>query len=61
VLHRLDYQVWDAWQHPSHLEEQAVTGEPPALLTRNGVSYEMALVAVFRAMGEEMPEEFIVS
>jgi hypothetical protein len=28
------------------------------LLTRNGISYEMALAAVFQAMGDEMPEEF---
>jgi hypothetical protein len=34
--------------------------EPPVLLTRNGVSYEMALAAVFQAMGDEMPEEFRV-
>ena len=24
----------------------------------NGVSYEMSLAAIFRAMGDEMPEEF---
>ena len=27
-------------------------------LTRNGVSYEMALMAAFRAMGDALPEEF---
>jgi hypothetical protein len=59
VLHRLDYNVWDAWQHPSHLDGQ-VAGQPPVRLTRNGVSYEMALMAVFRAMGDAMPEEFAV-
>ena len=58
VLHRLDDQVWDAWRQPSHLEGQRVVAEPPVLLTRDGVSYEMALMAVFRAMGDEMPEEF---
>jgi hypothetical protein len=58
VLHRLDYQVWDAWRQPSHLEGRRVIGEPPVLLTRDGVSYEMALAAVFRAMGDEMLEEF---
>jgi hypothetical protein len=58
VLHRLDYQVWDAWRQPSHLEGRQVVAEPPVLLTRDGVSYEMALTAVFRAMGDEMPEEF---
>lgn len=30
------------------------------LLTRNGVSYEMALTAAFRATGDAMPEEFLV-
>ena len=60
VLHRLDYNVWDAWQHPSYLDGQAVEGLPPVRLTRNGVSYELALMAVFRAMGEAMPEEFAV-
>jgi hypothetical protein len=58
VLNRLDYNVWDAWLHPAHREGQAVGEEPPVRLTRNGVSYEMALTAAFRAMGEEMPEEF---
>lgn len=60
VLHRLDYNIWDAWLHPSHLEEEGVTEEPPVRLTRNGVSYEMALMAVFRAMSGEMPDEFAV-
>ena len=60
VLHRLDYNVWGAWLHPSHLEGQIVREQPPVLLTRNGVSYEMALMAVFRAMGDEMPQEFAV-
>jgi hypothetical protein len=60
VLHRLDYNVWDAWLQPSHLEGQTVGEEPPVRLTRNGVSYEMALMAVFRAMGDAMPEEFAV-
>ena len=58
VLHRLDHKVWDAWLHPSHLEGHRVIREPPALLTGNGVSYEMSLAAVFRAMGEQMPEKF---
>jgi hypothetical protein len=60
VLHRLDYRVWDAWLHPSHMEGTRVITEPPVLLTRNGVSYEMALAAVVRAMGDEMPQEFRV-
>jgi hypothetical protein len=57
VLHRLDYNVWDAWLRPWPREGEE-DGEPPVLLTRDGVSYEMALMAVFRAMGDEMPEEF---
>jgi hypothetical protein len=56
VLHRLGYQVWDAWRQPSRLEGRRVIAEPPVLLTRDGVSYEMALMAVFRAMGDEMPD-----
>ncbi len=59
-LHRLDHNVWDAWLHPAHLEGHTVREEPPLLLTRNGVSYEMALAAVFRAMGDEMPEKLAV-
>ena len=59
VLHRLDYQVWDAWLQPVRVEGVAtVIKEPPELLTRNGVSYEMALAAVFEALGDEMPEQF---
>lgn len=60
VLHRLDYNVWDAWRQPSPRPEQTAAGELPVRLTRNGDSYEMALAAVFRAMGEEMPEDFSV-
>jgi hypothetical protein len=53
VLHRLDYDVWDAWVHPWRLPGQFPVREQPVLVTRNGVSYEMALMAVFRAMGDE--------
>ncbi len=61
VLHRLDYRVWDAWLHPVRLEGVArVIDEPPELMTRNGVSYEIALAAVVEAMGDQMPEQFRV-
>jgi hypothetical protein len=60
VLHRLDYNVWDAWLHPFRMEGQVRVEEQPVLVTRNGVSYEMALMAVFRAMGDDMPEDFAV-
>jgi hypothetical protein len=60
VLRRLDYNVWDAWRQPSPRPEQTVAGALPVRLTRNGDSYEMALAAVFRAMGDAMPEEFSV-
>ncbi|MBR7837822.1 hypothetical protein KDL01_31395 [Actinospica durhamensis] len=54
VLRRLDYNAWDAWLRP-----QATDGEAAGVrLTRNGVSYEMALAVVFRAMGATMPTEF---
>jgi hypothetical protein len=59
-LHRLDHNVWDAWLHPLRLEGHSVREEQPVRLTRNGVSYEMALTAVFRAMGDQTPEEFEV-
>jgi hypothetical protein len=61
VLHRLDYQVWDGWLVPLRMDGQIPVQEQPVLVTRNGVSYEMALMAVFRAMGAEMPEEFAVA
>jgi hypothetical protein len=54
VLRRLDYNVWDAWLRPP-----APDGDAAGVrLTRNGVSYEMAFAAVFRAMGTAMPTEF---
>jgi hypothetical protein len=54
VLRRLDYNVWDAWLHPA-----APGGEVAGVrVTRNGVSYEMAFAAVFRAMGAAMPADF---
>jgi hypothetical protein len=61
VLHRLDYNVWDAWLTPLQMQGQKPVREQPVLVTRNPVSYEMALMAVFRAMGEELPEEFGVA
>lgn len=60
ILHRLDYNVWDAWLHPSRTPGQTSARERPTLVTRNGTSYEMALMAVFRAMGDDMPDEFRV-
>ncbi len=58
VLHRLDYNVWDAWLQPRRRPGQQPVPEQPVLVTRNGVSYELALMAVFRVMGDEMPDEF---
>lgn len=60
VLHRLDHNVWDGWVVPLRMQGQIPVEEEPVLVTRNGVSYEMALMAIFRAMGEKMPEEFAV-
>jgi hypothetical protein len=54
VLRRLDYNVWDAWLRPAAPDGQAAGSR----VTRNGVSYEMAFAAIFRAMGENMPEDF---
>jgi hypothetical protein len=57
VMRHLDYDVWDAWQ-PWDEEQQAATEPASARLTRKDVNYETALMAVFRAMGDKMPEEF---
>jgi hypothetical protein len=42
------------------MQGQIRVREQPVLVTRNGVSYEVALMAIFRAMGDEMPEDFAV-
>jgi hypothetical protein len=54
VLRRLEYHTWDAWLRPAG----APGAEPDQRVTRNGVSYEMAVAAVFRALGDGMPAEF---
>ena len=54
VLRRLDCNVWDAWLRPA-----APGGEAAGVrVTCNAVSYEMALVAIFSAMGDDMPTGF---
>jgi hypothetical protein len=57
AMHRLTDGTWDAWLTPSHVP---VSGrqEPTELLTPAGVSYEMALAAVVRTMGDDMPSRF---
>src|SRR5258708_14633628 len=55
ALHRLADGTWDAWLTPSHVYSEE---EPTELLTPAGVSYEMALAAIFRAMGDDMPAGF---
>jgi hypothetical protein len=57
AMHRLADGTWDAWLTPSHVP---VSGreEPTELLTPVGVSYEMALAAIFRTMGDDMPTGF---
>ena len=57
ALHRLDDGTWDAWLRPSSVSV-AESERPIELLTPVGVSYEMALAAVFRAMGDDMPTGF---
>lgn len=54
ALHRLADRTWDAWVTPSHVPVSR-REEPTELLTPAGVSYEMALAAIFRAMGDNMP------
>jgi hypothetical protein len=57
ALHRFADGTWDAWLTPSHVP---VTWreEPTELLTPAGVSYEMALAAIFGTMGDDMPAGF---
>jgi hypothetical protein len=55
ALHRLADGTWDAWLTPSHVYSRE---EPTELLTPAGVSYEMALAAIFRTMGDGMPAGF---
>jgi hypothetical protein len=57
VLRRLADGTWDAWLTPSHAPV-AGREEPTELLTPEGVSYEMALAAIFRTMGDDMPAGF---
>jgi hypothetical protein len=57
ALHRLADGTWDAWLTPSHVKPRA-REEPTELLTPAGVSYELALAAVFRVMGDDMPAAF---
>jgi hypothetical protein len=57
ALHRFADGTWDAWLTPSHVP--VTWGEEPTeLLTQAGVSYEMALAAIFRTMGDDMPAGF---
>lgn len=46
-LFRIDHYVWDAWLYP-----KGTRTRQPRRLTRNGTSYEMALMAIYRAMGD---------
>ncbi len=48
------YHTWDAWLRPAGPGVKAAG----LRVTRNGVSYEMALAAAFRAMGDDMPTAF---
>jgi hypothetical protein len=57
ALHRLADGTWDAWLTPSHVQPSR-SEEPTELLTPAGVSNEMALAAVLRAMGDDMPTGF---
>jgi hypothetical protein len=59
-LHHLADGTWDAWLIPSHGQPPR-REEPAELMTPAGVSYEMALAAIFRAMGDDMPTGFGVS
>jgi hypothetical protein len=54
---RLADGTWDAWLTPSHVPVSG-RAEPTELLTPAGVSYEMALAAIFSTMGDDMPTGF---
>ena len=57
VLRHLGYNVWDAWLVWPAAEPAAA--EPASQrLTRKDVDYETALMAVFRALGDQTPKEF---
>jgi len=60
VLRHLKDYDWEAWQQPLDPGGKTARGQAEVRLTRNAVSYEMALATVFRAMGEDMPDEFQV-
>jgi hypothetical protein len=59
ALHCFANGTWDAWVTPSHADISHLRREEPnELLTPTGVSYELALAAVFRALGDDMPAGF---
>jgi hypothetical protein len=58
VLRRIEHHAWHAWLHPADPAAQGAAPQPPVRVTRNAVSYEVALTAVFRAMGERLPAQF---
>jgi hypothetical protein len=58
VLRRIEYHTWHAWLHPADPAARGTAPQPPVRVTRNAVSYEVALAAVFRAMGERLPAQF---
>jgi len=59
ALHRFADGTWDAWVNPSRADVSPLRREEPTeLLTPAGVSYETALAAVFRAMGDHLPAGF---
>jgi hypothetical protein len=59
ALHRFADGTWDAWVKPSRTRVSHLRWEEPTeLLTPAGVSYELALAAVFRAMGDHLPDGF---
>ena len=58
VLRRIEYHAWHAWLHPAGSDGPGAPRQLPVRVTRNAVSYEVALAAVFRAMGEQLPAQF---
>jgi hypothetical protein len=58
VLRRIEHHAWHAWLHPADTAAQGTTPQLPVRVTRNAVSYEVALAVVFRAMGARLPARF---
>ena len=58
MLRRIEYHAWHAWLYAAGPGGRGAARQSPVRVTRNAVSYEVALAAVFRAMDTRLPERF---